>query len=153
MRPQKALGILFLLLVGLALGVGIYLRVSKYDGESVNPNQSATSRSQTGEVRDGRSFGEVLAVEQTGSLDPRQPLIRRFNQLLDGISERCARSREWVSDRVLTGHQLLTRKGGDATLLDIAEGWREAVAGPGSSDCESTLAALLVILEGGSPPN
>lgn len=122
--------------------------VESPDESAPEKEPAATSR-YGGEVSDGRSFGEVLATEQTGSPDPSTQLVNRFNRLLDGIADRCSQSREWVSDRVITGHQTLTDRGGETSLLDVAEGWYEAIQGPGSSDCVGTLSALLATLETG----
>ena len=100
-----------------------------------------------GEVRDGRSYGEVIAVEHTGTVSPPVNLVLQFNELIDSISARCSESREWVADRILLGHQLLEERGAEASPLDVAVGWNEAVAGAGRSDCGRTLAVLLSILE------
>lgn len=117
-------------------------------GGSAVTTGSRAGGSYAGEVSDGRSFGEVIAAEMTGSLSPRSSLVKRFNGLINGISQECSRSRQWVSDRILSGHQALQRRGGAASLLDVAEGWREAVRGV-DVDCEQVLATLLVMLERG----
>lgn len=115
----------------------------------VNSLTGQQSDPYAGEVDDGRSFGEVLAAEMTGSISPPDRLVARFNHLLDDISETCSESREWVSDRILGGHQMLTRRGGNASLMDVAAGWNEAVSGVRNPDCQSVLAAVLVQLEPG----
>lgn len=117
--------------------------------EPSDRGKSTSSDSYAGETSGGRSFGEVLAAEQTGDVAPSPSLVRRFNRLLDSISDRCSRGREWVSDRILSGHRTVVSRGGDATLVDVAEGWNEAVEGAGSRDCRSALAALVASLQAG----
>ena len=101
------------------------------------------------ETADGRSYGEVIAVEMTGDPSPDPGLVARFNRLLSSIAGSCSQGREWVSDRILHGHQMLVERGGDATLLDVAVGWDRAVANQARPDCPGILAAVLVLLESG----
>lgn len=101
----------------------------------------------SGEVEDGRSFGAVIATEMTGSMSPSSSLVARFNRLIDQIAQSCGRSRQWVSDRILGGHEMLIERGGSGTLMDVAAGWKEAVEGGVAADCNSVLATLLVTLE------
>lgn len=136
-----------LVILGLAMVACFALTVNQEGEDTVPSEMRSTTDPYAGEVEDGRSFGEVLATEQTRSPDTSTQLVNRFNRLLDGIADQCSQSREWVSDRVITGHQTLTDRGGEASLLDVAEGWYDAVQGPASSDCVSTLSALLATLE------
>lgn len=134
----------------LLLFVGGYALLD-YTGviEPSGGGEPAGSGSHAGEASGGRSYGEVLAVEQTGASPARQSLVRRFDRLLDDISDRCSRSREWAFARIRSGHRTVVSRGGDVTLMDVAEGWSEAVKGAASRDCRSTLAALVASLHSG----
>lgn len=97
----------------------------------------------SGEVEDGRSFGAVIATKMTGSISPSSSLVNRFNRLIDQIAQSCGRSRRWVSDRILGGHEMLLERGGSGTLMDVAVGWKEAAASGVETNCNSVLATLL----------
>lgn len=115
--------------------------------EDRTATRSRSPGSYSGEVEDGRSFGAVIATEMTGSMSPSSSLVSRFNRLIEQIAQRCGRSRQWVSDRILGGHEMLIERGGSGTLMDVAVGWKEALDSGVGADCNSVLATLLVTLE------
>ena len=96
---------------GIALTL-IWVATSSSSDSSDGPGTPATTPT--------RSYGEIIAAEMEGDSNPDRALILRFEALITALNARCARDRETISDRILVGHRLLTSRGGDASLLDVA---------------------------------
>lgn len=72
---------LLLVILGLAI-VACFSMTVNQEGEDTAPSETrSTADPYAGEVEYGRSFGEVLASEQTRSPDPRTRLVNRFKRL------------------------------------------------------------------------
>ncbi len=149
-RAKKLLGVLLLVIVAAMVVNSLGEQPTDGDDRAASAedqtNRPTPTSPYAGEVDDGRSYGALLATEMDGPSPPSR-LVDRFNRLIDQIANSCGESRQWACDRILTGHQTLTDRGGNASLMDVAAGWREAVQGSTPADCTDALSALLMTLE------
>ena len=118
------------------------------NGGSGSPRPADTAEEEAG--RSEPTVAEKLATIQTGQpVSATDPLVRRFNQVLDALEQKCKDRRIMLSDLTVRAQQLLRKAGIDKSLESIITHVNGSIPkGIPRQRCTSVFAAYVTLRKG-----
>ena len=152
-KRAKGLATIGVLILFFTLGSGYdkgQVEEVKNNLEKTNENLKQTSQKleekieeRTQPTIEEKTWEEKLAQLDTNNPNPDPATVQVFHRQLVKLTAMCEENDQWVSDRIVQGQNALKKRGVEATLQEIGQGFDDAVVELPDKTCEEAFATYL----------